>query len=53
MTDCLCLFAVGLTEGNVVVLVIGGDVEGKERRLGMSGGEREFVCRRAMIKEGP
>lgn len=29
------------------MLVSGGDVEGKERRLGMLGGEREFVCRRA------
>lgn len=53
MTDCLWFFAVGLTEENVVVLVIGGDVEVKERRLGMLGGEREFVCRRQMIKEGP
>lgn len=37
----------------MVVLVIGGDVEVKERRLGMLGGEREFVCRRAEMKEGP
>lgn len=33
-------------------MVMGGDVE-EERRLGMLGGEKEFVCRRAMIKEGP
>lgn len=45
-TDCLCLFDVELVEENVVVLVKGVDVEGKERRLGMLGGEREFVCRK-------
>lgn len=46
MTDCLCLFDVELVEGNVVVLVNDVDVEGKERRLGMLGGEKEFVCRK-------
>lgn len=53
LTDCLWVLDVELTEGNVVLLVVDGDVEGKERRLGMLGGEREFVCRRAEMKEGP